>query len=59
VNRYIQFEVADDQYFWRSVCGQDHLTTEFAESVPYFDFSGESVDAKALKHCILDNWSNA
>lgn len=56
MNRYIRFENAGDMYVGRSVCGRNRLGKDFAESLPYFDFSDDDPHVKAAKHREIDLW---
>jgi hypothetical protein len=56
MNRYIRFENAGDMYVGRSVCGRNRLGKDFAESIPYFDFSDDDPHVKAAKHREIDLW---
>jgi hypothetical protein len=49
MSRYIRYEAAGDMYVGRSVCGRHRLEKEFAESIPYFDFSEFSGEDKEEK----------
>jgi hypothetical protein len=56
MSRYIRYEAAGDMYVGRSVCGRHRLEKEFAESIPYFDFSEFSGEDKEEKRREVDAW---
>lgn len=56
MNRYIKYEAAGDLYVGRCVSGRDRFKKEFAESLPYFDFSNFDSIERESKNRSLDKW---
>jgi hypothetical protein len=56
MNWYIRYEYAGDEYVGRSLCGKDRLGERFAESPPYWDFSGVDEDEKDRCTRVIDSW---
>lgn len=56
MNRYIKYEAAGDQYVGRCVSGRNRLDKRFAESIPYFNFSGYNALDKEVMMQTLDAW---
>ena len=56
LNRYLKYEGAGDQYVGRCVTGRNRMNTRFAESMPYFDFSGFGKVEKETMMRTLDDW---
>ena len=59
MNCYIKYESAGDQFTGKCVSGRSRMSTEFAISPEYFDFTSCDEAEREHNESRIDNWIKA